>query len=504
MANSLKPSSEGLTIIDRARKRRGWTKTCTACWWQEAHTSRATLRRFWRGERIQQDAFIAICKAVGVADWQAIADMTDVSNATLPDVPPPPLTPRADLPDAPDVEAFYGRDPELQQLEQWIVADQCKLVTLAGMGGIGKTSLALALIDRIQYGFEHLVWRSLQTAPTLSHLLSSLLDAVNQPFTADVTQDTNQLIYYLRQHRCLIILDSLETVFYNSRESEAYNLFILRLKTERHQSCLLITSRELLQVMEDWSESAQYILLQGLQPIDALYLLLHRGFTGKEKGLSSLIQLYRGNPLALKMITTLIQSVFGGDVSAFLNQNTLVIGDRLRTILMQQIAMLSPLERDIAYWLAIWQEPISLCRLQTQLLCSPEPRTVLEAIVGLERRSLLEKQFNSTEPSFTMHPLIMNVIVQEIVERASQEIIEAIQTNKIEVFQVIKTHPLQQPSTDDIAGDRILMQLRNKLRLLPNLSWIQSLQHLLATLKTQSPFTVGYSVYNLVTLSERV
>lgn len=75
MSNSLKASTTGLGIVDKARKRLGWTKTSTACWWQDAHTSRATLRRFWQGDRIQQEIFIAICQAVGINDWQNIAEI---------------------------------------------------------------------------------------------------------------------------------------------------------------------------------------------------------------------------------------------------------------------------------------------------------------------------------------------------------------------------------------------------------------------------------------------
>ncbi|WP_414756372.1 hypothetical protein [Anabaena sp. CCY 9910] len=53
MSNSLKASTTGLGIVDKARKRLGWTKTSTARWWQDAHTSRATLRRFWQGDYLR-------------------------------------------------------------------------------------------------------------------------------------------------------------------------------------------------------------------------------------------------------------------------------------------------------------------------------------------------------------------------------------------------------------------------------------------------------------------
>lgn len=122
MANSVKASAMGLAIVDQARQQRGWTKTSTARWWQDAHTSRATLRRFWQGERIQQEIFIALCQTAGIRDWEKIAAADDGTLLTL------SSTANLDWNEAPDVEGFYGRLPELHQLEQWIVNDCCSLI----------------------------------------------------------------------------------------------------------------------------------------------------------------------------------------------------------------------------------------------------------------------------------------------------------------------------------------------------------------------------------------
>ena len=69
-------SERGLQIIDAARKKKRWTKTSSFIWWRTAKTSRATLRRFWRGIAINRETFIDICAAVGIADWQKIADVS--------------------------------------------------------------------------------------------------------------------------------------------------------------------------------------------------------------------------------------------------------------------------------------------------------------------------------------------------------------------------------------------------------------------------------------------
>ncbi len=72
---------------------------------------------------------------------------------------------RFDWSEAVDASIFYGRTKELATLERWIVQDQCRLVALLGMGGIGKTLLASKLGKQIQQKFDFAVWRSLRDAP---------------------------------------------------------------------------------------------------------------------------------------------------------------------------------------------------------------------------------------------------------------------------------------------------------------------------------------------------
>jgi hypothetical protein len=66
----------GLKKVDQARKRKGWSKNAEA-WYGIAFTSESTLKRFWRQKRISVDSFINICAAVGIEDWQSIADWSN-------------------------------------------------------------------------------------------------------------------------------------------------------------------------------------------------------------------------------------------------------------------------------------------------------------------------------------------------------------------------------------------------------------------------------------------
>ncbi|HEY9649257.1 MAG TPA: NB-ARC domain-containing protein, partial [Coleofasciculaceae cyanobacterium] len=162
MEDSLKASAQGLERVDRARKRKGWNRQSTA-WSQTALTTVSCLKQFWRGERIQRETFIRICQAVGLENWQEIADQQLNQQAI------------ADWGEAPEVSVFYGRRDELQTLEQWIVTERCKLVALLGMGGMGKTTLAAKLAEQLSGEFDYLIWRSLRNAPPVEEILTDAI-----------------------------------------------------------------------------------------------------------------------------------------------------------------------------------------------------------------------------------------------------------------------------------------------------------------------------------------
>lgn len=80
MAATVRASNEGLDQVDKARCKKGWAKT-EQVWADLATTSKATLRRFWGGLKIQTSAFQAICEAAGIEDWESIADFDSKDDA---------------------------------------------------------------------------------------------------------------------------------------------------------------------------------------------------------------------------------------------------------------------------------------------------------------------------------------------------------------------------------------------------------------------------------------
>ena len=140
---------------------------------------------------------------------------------------------------------FVGREPELASLNQLLLDPQCRLLTLAGPGGIGKTRLAIEVAAQCKDTFPDGVWLvSLAPLRSPAFLVSAIADALNVKLQ-DTADPQKQLLHALREKKALLILDNAEHLL------EGVGLFAEILKASS-QIKLLVTSRERLNLLSEW------------------------------------------------------------------------------------------------------------------------------------------------------------------------------------------------------------------------------------------------------------
>lgn len=477
---------------------------------------RAALERQWRSLLREVESSTPL----GLKVSQDTREPMEEGETDDPTVEPLAPTPCADWGEAPDVSQFYGRRAELQTLEQWIIGERCRLVALLGMGGIGKTALAVKLALRLRSGqarqvqgeFEWVIWRSLRNAPPLETLIGELVSLLSGQ--QDNCGEPKSLLHWLQKSRCLLVLDNVETIMQPGRAGdyrpgyEGYGELFRVVSESSHQSCVVLTSREKpseIAALEGMEFAVRSMSLGG-SPEAAQALIQAKGLLGSFEQKQQLSDRYSGNPLALKIVATSIQDLFDGEIGQFLEQDTAIFNS-IRHLLAEQFDRLSPLEQGIMYWLAINREGTSISQLAADVVPPVSRADLLEALESLSWRSLIEKQSGG----YTQQYAVMEYVSERSVEQVSEELAGDWNANSAfpvpqSALPLFYSHALIKTTVKDYVRESqqrlILAPIADKLRtLLGSSGALESqLQSVLQALRNPSAPPFGYGGGNLINL----
>ena len=332
MAGSLQATQQALDdLIDPARIRKRWNKHDQK-WADAAEVSLKTLQRFWKPKPIRRANFIAICQAIAIEDWRAIADSSPQSSHQEQS-----LSAGAPHPSVYHSDSWVERDSLIDDLLSKLKG-QTRLLWLTGISGVGKTTLAECLAVRTWDANHPFDWYCLEIlegqSPDFATVAAELLEKLGEQNIEPQQRNdpkwlSDRLLKKLQAHPYWIQLDSVERLLNpeNTAFSDEYWVTFLQrcLTHPAFPSRWVLTSQALPAALAEfgdrysnhWHEKRLDGLLQAKQQLE---FFSKRGVVAEDSNREVLIRIakiYEGHPLVLKVIAEDILNRFAGNVCGY-------------------------------------------------------------------------------------------------------------------------------------------------------------------------------------------
>ena len=327
---------------------------------------------------------------------------------------------------APKIENFYGRKEEIATLSSWSQDADCRLIVVSGMTGSGKTTLVTEFADLIKDRFDYVIWFSLSQRPSLTELLNKYLSIIDRERISDPKPQSlsfllSEFINCLREHKVLLVLDSLQCILEVRQSSvcyrqefEGYGQFLRSIVSTDHQSLLVTTSRIKPKLLEYYaSNQVKFLDLQGFSRQATIsFLAASAESYMKEEELLQLSVTLQHNPQLLKIANNYPEVLCEGNAERVIEDLSLL--QPIADLLEQELFYLAPLEREIVYWLAISCNAISLEDLGRQIEHSQSKLKFSRSLKSLVERSLITAENNG----YVLMPIMKLYLRRKLVKQA--------------------------------------------------------------------------------------
>lgn len=267
---------------------------------------------------------------------------------------------------------FVGRQNEIQEIIERLQSDQCRLLTIIGVGGVGKTRLALRVTEHLSDKFDDGIYNvDLQAVETTDDLISSIATALDLALSGQ-EPPINQLVRFLKQKRLLLLLDNFEQLLKSSSVLSQILQIALQIK-------LLVTSREALNIKEEHRytlrglEVPESHQIKQLTNYGSVKLFVERAkrvrkdfsLASERAGIVRICQIVEGMPLAIEIAASWVKMLRCAEISAEIQQNLNFLQStarnvearhqNMKAVFAQTWARMSEAERDLFKQLSIFR-----------------------------------------------------------------------------------------------------------------------------------------------------
>ncbi len=225
--------------------------------------------------------------------------------------------------------SLIGRDLELRAVTQQIQNPSCRLLTLTGLGGVGKTRLALEAAHQLQNSFNHGAWFvSLVGTSAAEFVVPAIADTLEFSFSGAIELKA-QLLNFLREKQIFLVLDNLEHLLNGIEVLDELLEYAPGVK-------LLATSREQLNLRAEWVFEVQGLPVpsaanfQSIESSSATTLFIDRAKQASAKfvfigddlpHIAKICELVDGLPLGIELASTWVRTLSCQDIAVEIERN---------------------------------------------------------------------------------------------------------------------------------------------------------------------------------------
>ena len=372
-----------------------------------------------RTRRLYGDYAQRLAEAYGVEPSQALRELA-ASPAPAP-APPPASPPAAARVVDDTAQDFIGRRHELKQLALLLAREDCRLITLVGPGGIGKSSLARQALRQLAPAqADAACWVALQDLATTADVLARFAQALGVQ-VGDAPDRLVPIVQHLRgQPRRLLVLD-------NAEHLAELPALLDRFCRECAEVQLLVTSRVRCDVAsefllpidglavpdEDSRDAEAAITFDAVRLFERRAVAAQRGFELQQHigPVIEIVERVAGLPLAIELAAGWVRLLPPAEIARELRHSIDVLerdpaagGDAarpehrsMRAVLERSWQLLAPSERDALAGLSVFHGGFTR-RAAMEVASVPLP--LLSSLVD---KSLLKVDDGGR---FGLHPLV--------------------------------------------------------------------------------------------------